>query len=166
VVQAHADLAAARVALTTGHADAAATCASRALGGFQGLAMPYGVALARLELARALAVVEPELAQEEARTAQAAFRERGAAPALDAAAGLLRELGSGTAPRPRASGELTAREREVLDLVALGMSNARIAASLVISEKTVGHHVSRILAKLGVQNRTEAASHAARASVR
>jgi DNA-binding NarL/FixJ family response regulator len=44
------------------------------------------------------------------------------------------------------------------------MSNARIAESLVISEKTVGHHVSRILAKLGVQNRTEAASLAVRAA--
>jgi DNA-binding NarL/FixJ family response regulator len=52
----------------------------------------------------------------------------------------------------------------VLDLVALGMSNARIAAALVISEKTAGHHVSRILAKLGVQNRTEAASYAVRAA--
>jgi DNA-binding NarL/FixJ family response regulator len=60
------------------------------------------------------------------------------------------------------SGELTAREQEVLDLVALGMSNARIAKTLVISEKTAGHHVSRILAKLGVSNRTEAAMYAAR----
>ena len=83
---------------------------------------------------------------------------------MDAAARLLRSLGGGTAPRPRAAGELTARELEVLDLVALGMSNARIADSLVISEKTVGHHVSRILAELGVQNRTQAASHAVRAA--
>ena len=166
VVQAHADLAAARVAIVTGHPDTAAACASRAVSTFGGLAMPFGGAQARLELARALAVEEPSLAREEVRTALAAFRELGAAQAMDAAAGLLRELGSGTAPRPRASGELTAREREVLDLVVLGMSNARIAASLVISEKTVGHHVSRILAKLGVQNRTQAASRAVRASLR
>ena len=45
----------------------------------------------------------------------------------------------------------------MLELVAQGLSNAAIAASLVISEKTAGHHVSHILAKLGVHNRTEAA---------
>jgi DNA-binding NarL/FixJ family response regulator len=152
------------VALATGPAAEAAAAASRALAAFRRLAMPFGAGQARLELARALAVDEPGLARDEARTALAAFQELGAVPAMDAAASVLRELGSGTAPRPRAPGELTAREQEVLDLVALGMSNARIAASLVISEKTVGHHVSRILAKLGVQNRTEAASYAVRAS--
>ncbi|MFC6259126.1 response regulator transcription factor, partial [Kocuria oceani] len=65
----------------------------------------------------------------------------------------------GTAPRPRSTGELTAREHEVLDLIALGMSNARIARVLGISQKTAGHHVSRILMKLGVHNRAEAAAH-------
>ena len=51
----------------------------------------------------------------------------------------------------------------MLALLALGMSNARIAQTLVISEKTAGHHVSRILMKLGVSNRAEAAAHAVRA---
>ena len=82
---------------------------------------------------------------------------------MDAAAAVLRDLGGGTAPRARAHGELTAREQEVLGLIGLGMSNARIALTLCISEKTAGHHVSRILSKLGVRNRAEAAAHAARA---
>ena len=162
LVQAHADLAAARVALAAGRSGEAAAPASRALAAFGRLAMPFGAGQARLELARALAGRADELAREQVRTALIGFRELGAVPAMDAAAQLLRELGAGTAPRPRAPGELTAREREVLGLLALGMSNARIAATLVISEKTVGHHVSRILAKLGVQNRTEAAMHAVR----
>lgn len=52
---------------------------------------------------------------------------------------------------------LSARESEVLDLVAAGLSNKEIAIRLDLQEKTVKHHVSRILAKLGASNRTEAA---------
>jgi ATP/maltotriose-dependent transcriptional regulator MalT len=161
---ARADLAAARLALATGHA--AAAPAQRALSAFDALAMPLDAAEARLELARSLARDAPELALDEARTAFTAFRELGAARAMDAAAATLRELGAGTAGRARDHGELTAREREVLELVGLGMSNARIAQTLFISEKTAGHHVSRILSKLGVSNRAEAAAYAARATTR
>ena len=74
-------------------------------------------------------------------------------------------LGGATGARQRASGELTAREGEVLGLLTRGMSNAQIAQTLFISEKTAGHHVSRILAKLGVRNRAEAAAHATRAGL-
>jgi predicted ATPase/DNA-binding CsgD family transcriptional regulator len=59
-------------------------------------------------------------------------------------------------------GALSRREREVLQLVAAGHSNAQIAAELFISRKTAEHHVSNILAKLGVTTRAEAAAHAGR----
>lgn len=60
---------------------------------------------------------------------------------------------------------LTARELEVLKLVAQGWSNAEIAAELVITERTVGAHVSNILSKLHLANRTQAALYALRAGI-
>ncbi|MGI5246656.1 helix-turn-helix domain-containing protein [Dactylosporangium sp. CA-139066] len=57
---------------------------------------------------------------------------------------------------------LTEREREVLRLVAEGYSNGRIAEQLYISPKTASVHVSRIIAKLDVANRIEAAAAARR----
>jgi DNA-binding CsgD family transcriptional regulator len=158
LIAARADLAAARVALAAGDGDAVEP-AQRALSAFDALAMPFDVGEARLELARATAQRSPEVAVGEARTAIATFRGLGASRGLDAATALLRELGGAGSGRARVSGELTVREREVLELVALGMSNAQIARTLTISEKTAGHHVSRILMKLGVRNRTEAALH-------
>lgn len=67
------------------------------------------------------------------------------------------------APRPaRADVDLTPREREVLQLVAAGLSNGQIGSRLFISTKTVSVHVSNILAKLGASGRTEAAAIARR----
>ena len=62
------------------------------------------------------------------------------------------------APRtdPVAFPELTEREREILDLVAAGRSNADITAELVLAPKTVRNHVSNIFAKLQVRDRSEA----------
>jgi NarL family two-component system response regulator LiaR len=57
---------------------------------------------------------------------------------------------------------LTAREQEVLALIARGYSNKRIALELGIAEKTVKTHVGHVLAKLGVTDRTQAALHAVR----
>ena len=163
LVQAWALLAVTRVHASAGRVDAGLDAARRALTAFGTLGMPYETAAARLVLARLLAADSADVALDEARTAFEAFRDLGATRARDEAAELLRELGSPTGGGPRTQGELTAREREVLALVRDGSSNAQIAASLFISEKTAGHHVSRILAKLGVRNRTEAAAAAARA---
>ncbi len=68
-----------------------------------------------------------------------------------------------TSPRkPDAGAQLTDREREVLRLLADGRSNKEIARSLVVSERTVKGHVSNILGKLGLQDRTQAALYAVR----
>lgn len=162
LVGARAQLAIARVANAAARPADAMGPAGRALAAFSALAMPLDAGEARIELARAAASQSPAVAVDEARTALAAFRELGALRAMDAAAALLRDLGGAAGARPRASGELTTREGEVLELIAQGMSNAAIARTLVISDKTAGHHVSRILMKLGVRNRAEAAAHAVR----
>jgi DNA-binding CsgD family transcriptional regulator/tetratricopeptide (TPR) repeat protein len=70
--------------------------------------------------------------------------------------------GTATSPEPVDPFGLTAREREVLALVAEGYTNRRIADTLFISESTAGVHVSHILGKLGVETRTEAATVAVR----
>ncbi|MEO3854999.1 response regulator transcription factor [Acrocarpospora sp. B8E8] len=62
--------------------------------------------------------------------------------------------------RPRPLPELTDREREVLDLVAAGLTNHAIAQRLFLSEKTIRNHVSNIFAKLGVSGRAEAVARA------
>ncbi|GAA1967146.1 response regulator transcription factor [Catenulispora subtropica] len=79
----------------------------------------------------------------------------------EVAAALL-ESGGGTAEPGPPAAPLTAREREVLVLIAQGRANREIARTLVLAEKTVKTHVSNILMKLGVADRTQAALWAVR----
>jgi DNA-binding NarL/FixJ family response regulator len=60
---------------------------------------------------------------------------------------------------------LTGRELQVLELVADGLRNSDIAARLFLASKTVDHHVSSIIRKLGVRTRVEAASYAVRTGI-
>ncbi|MGH2557900.1 MAG: response regulator transcription factor, partial [Thermomicrobiales bacterium] len=69
---------------------------------------------------------------------------------------------AGTTPDQPAGAGLTPRELEVLRLLAAGRSNPRIAAALFINPRTATTHVSNVLAKLGVDSRTEAATYAVR----
>jgi two-component system nitrate/nitrite response regulator NarL len=64
---------------------------------------------------------------------------------------------SGSSVKPDPIANLTSREKEILTLVAAGLSNKRVGLQLDLHEKTVKHHMTRVLAKLNVSNRTEAA---------
>ena len=75
----------------------------------------------------------------------------------------MRSLGSRERSTQRTSGVLTKREAEVLVLLGHGLTNPEIADRLYISRKTVEHHVSRLLAKLGLRSRAEAAVYATKA---
>jgi DNA-binding NarL/FixJ family response regulator len=160
-IEAAAHHARGRVAMASG--DAAATAhLERALAGFSEQGMPVDAARARLDLARALEEGQADVAIQEARTALAEFERVGAPREADAAAALLRRHGVRGRTGPKGAGLLTRREQEVLLLVAEGLTNPEIAARLFLSSKTVGHHVSNVLAKLGVKTRGEAAAWAIR----
>ena len=133
-----------------------AGCWREAAAEWQRLGSPY-------ETARALAESSDEAAL---RQALKIFERLGARPAATATAKQLRELGAKGVPRgPRGStranpAQLTAREVEILGLLHEGLQNAEIARKLHLSSKTVGHHVSSILSKLGVRSRMEAVREA------
>ena len=164
-VVSRAELAAGRVALAGGD-DAAVAHFEVALEGFTALGLPLEEGRARLGLARAGAAEAPGPAAAEARRALALFERLGALREADQAAAFLRSVGRAGRSAPRLEGELTSREREVLALLADGLTNADIAARLVISPKTAEHHVGRILRKLGLKSRGEATAYAVRDGAR
>ena len=138
-------------------------CLREALSGFAKAKAPMELAQAHFELARALAAEHPEGALAEARAALEGFERLPAGRQADAVSALMRSLGSRERLTQRTSGVLTKREAEVLVLLGHGLTNPEIANRLYISRKTVEHHVSRLLAKLGLRSRAEAAVYATRA---
>lgn len=132
-----------------------------AIDAFTAARLPLEAAGARLRLAELLQVDDPALARIEARAAAESFAWLGAHGELDRAAALLRALGGPARTGVRRVGSLTEREAEVLALVSQGLTNPQIAERLYISRKTASHHVSSVIAKLGVQNRAGAAAWAA-----
>jgi DNA-binding CsgD family transcriptional regulator len=112
----------------------------------------YEVARCRMLVGRAYQLLgDLDSARSELTEARRTFADLGAVPAEREASQLL---------QPVAPGGLTAREVEVIRLVASGRSNTEIAAELVLSEKTVARHLSNIFGKLDVSSRTAAAAFA------
>jgi DNA-binding CsgD family transcriptional regulator len=143
------------VALADGDAWAALAALRDACRAWQELGAPYEAARARVLVGLACRQLGDEDAGEmEVDAARRVFRELGAGPDLSRAEELWR------AAAPGAAGGLTAREVEVLRLVATGRTNRAIAADLVISEKTVARHLSNIFTKLGVSSRSAATAYA------
>jgi len=161
-VEGRAAAAEGRCAAAAGEAERAVACFEQALLAWSQVDLPLEAARVRHDLAAVLAASRPDVAVAEARAALVEFERLGAGADGDAAAALLRSLGVAGRTGPRSGGTLTRREREVLALVGQGLSNPEIAARLHISRKTAEHHVTNLLAKLGLPNRTAAAGAAHR----
>jgi ATP/maltotriose-dependent transcriptional regulator MalT len=136
------------------HRDAL-TMLRRAWSGWRKLEAPYEAARVRVLVGLAYrSLGDDDTAEMELDAARWVFQQLGAAPDL----ARVEELSRAEAARP--AGGLTAREVQVLALVAKGETNKAIAAELVLSERTVERHVSNIFNKLGVSSRTAATAHA------
>lgn len=134
---------------------------------WQAAGQPYREAYARLREAEAAARLgRRDQASRALAACESIARQLRAGPLLGFAARLARRARlvaqSQASSAADSSFDLTAREAEVLALLTKGDSNRQIARTLFISERTVAVHVSRILDKLGVRNRTEAATMGAR----
>jgi DNA-binding CsgD family transcriptional regulator len=134
-----------------------------ALVAFAASDLTYECARTRAVLAEATSGVDRDLAVREAEIALSTFEQLGAARDADAVAALLRTLGARAArSAPKGLALLTQREQEVLGLLGEGLSNPAISERLYVSRRTVEHHVSSVLRKLGLSRRAEAAAYAAR----
>jgi DNA-binding CsgD family transcriptional regulator len=143
------------VLLEEGDTRAALAVLRRAWRSCQEIEAPYEAARIRVLIGVACRKLgDHDTADMELADARRAFQELGAGPDLARVDALF----GGT--DTRAAGGLTAREVEVLRLVAAGKSNRAIAGDLVISEKTVARHLSNIFAKLGLSSRAAATAHA------
>jgi DNA-binding CsgD family transcriptional regulator len=142
------------VLLAEGDARGALAVLRPAWVGWRDLEAPYEAARARVAVGVACRRLgDEDGAMLELRAATQVLRELGAIGDLARTEQLL-------APAPRAEGGLSKRERQVLGLVATGMTNRAIAAELVISEKTVARHVANIFTKLGLSSRAAATAYA------
>jgi DNA-binding NarL/FixJ family response regulator len=154
-----------RLSIARGDTAAAVEHLEAALRTWCVLKLPFEIAHARFALGRALLGGEPDVAIAHALRALQAFEGLGARTEADRVAAFLRSAGVVPRSGPRGLGVLTAREREVLRLLAAGLSNPEIAQRLHVSRKTAAHHVSNILMKLDLRNRAEAAAYAAASAV-
>jgi DNA-binding CsgD family transcriptional regulator len=147
----------ARGAVLLGEGDPPAALAAlrRAWTTWQELEAPYEAARVRVLLGLACrALGDQEGAELELDAARGVFQQLGAEPDLARVEALSWK------PAPKAAGGLTAREVQLLRLMAAGKTNRAIAAELVLSERTVDRHVSNIFAKLGVSSRAAATAYA------
>lgn len=134
-----------RIDLADGRPAAAVVALREAVRTYTDLGVPHEAAQVQALLAEACA---------------AAGVPTDAEAAASAAAEARRRLGLLPSPHRTTSGTLTAREREVLRLVADGASNHDVAEQLTLSDKTVGRHLANVYAKLGVTSRTAAVARA------
>jgi DNA-binding CsgD family transcriptional regulator len=143
------------VLLADGEPRAALAALRRAWTAWYELQVPYEVARVRVLVGLACRELgDEDGAEMELDAARWVFQQLGAAPDLARVEALSRPSSA------RPVGGLTAREVQVLRLVAAGKTNRAIAADLVISEKTVARHVSNIFTKLGLSSRAAATAYA------
>ena len=143
------------VLLAEGDPQAALQALRHALRAWQDLDAPYDAARVRVLIAVACRDLgDQDGAQLEFDAARRVFSDLGAAPDM----ARVEEISAAAADT--APGGLTARETQVLRLVAAGKTNRAIASELVLSEKTVARHLSNIFTKLGVASRSAATAYA------